>query len=190
MNKYEIRTEKKKTAIIYAALELFKQNGFTNTSIKQIASLAVVSQVSIYNYFGSKDALVAECVKFLSKDVIAKARELLNSDIDFKEKLFGGLTLCTGKITLSMREYFTDSSLTDVNFMHLLNIYIQDLENEIFAEYIEAGKEAGVIQATIPTKTFLQFFKAFHSIELDSSNINENVQNLHQLFLYGIIGKL
>lgn len=189
MNKYEIRTHKKKTAIIHAALELFKEHGFTNSSIKQIASMAHVSQVSIYNYFGSKDALVFECVKLISNDIITKAYELLYSDMDYKEKLFAGLTLCTGKITLSMNEYFSASSLTDVNFVNLLNTYIQNVLNEIFTEYIEAGKKEGIISSTIPTTTILNFFSAFHSIELDSENLNQDIQDIHHLFLYGIIGK-
>jgi AcrR family transcriptional regulator len=189
MNKYEIRTHKKQTAIIEAALELFKENGFTNTSIKQIASSANVSQVSIYNYFGSKDALVSECVKLLSQDTISNARELLDSNMDYQEKLFKGLSLCSGTITMSIRNYFSNTTFTDVNFMHLLNRYIKELENEIFVEFIEAGKEAGAISSTIPTQTILQFFKAFHSIELDSSDFSKNIKNLHQLFLYGIIGK-
>ncbi|EGP8440429.1 TetR/AcrR family transcriptional regulator, partial [Listeria monocytogenes] len=50
MNNYEKRTLKKKTAIIQAALSLFGEQGFSDVSIKDIAALADVSQVSIYNY--------------------------------------------------------------------------------------------------------------------------------------------
>ena len=55
MNQYQKTTEKKKQAIIQAALRLFKEKGFKETSIKSIAEAAEVSPVSIYNYFGSKD---------------------------------------------------------------------------------------------------------------------------------------
>lgn len=51
MNNYEKRTLSKKTAIIEAAQILFGKQGFTAVSIKDIAALADVSQVSIYNYF-------------------------------------------------------------------------------------------------------------------------------------------
>ena len=62
MNQYQKTTEKKKQAIIQAALQLFKEKGFKETSIKSIAEVAEVSPVSIYNYFGGKDNLVALCV--------------------------------------------------------------------------------------------------------------------------------
>ena len=51
MNQYQKTTEKKKQAIIQAALRLFKEKGFKETSIKSIAEVAEVSPVSIYNLF-------------------------------------------------------------------------------------------------------------------------------------------
>ena len=58
---------KKKQAIIQAALQLFKEKGFKETSIKSIAEVAEVSPVSIYNYFGSKEiwwlSVLMTCLK-------------------------------------------------------------------------------------------------------------------------------
>ena len=76
MNKYELRTNKKKEDIVNSALALFRDNGFQNTSIKQIADRAKVSQVSIYNYFGSKDALVTECAKVIMKNTLENAKQI------------------------------------------------------------------------------------------------------------------
>ena len=42
MNKYEITTEKKKNSIVNAALTLFKENGFTNVNVKEIAALIII----------------------------------------------------------------------------------------------------------------------------------------------------
>jgi len=65
MNKYELRTNNKKSAIMEATLTLINEKGFTASSIQQIASLAKVSPVSIYNYYGSKEKLVLECIKLI-----------------------------------------------------------------------------------------------------------------------------
>ena len=78
MNKYQKTTEKKKQAIIQAALQLFKEKGFKDTSIKSIAEAAEVSPVSIYNYFGSKDNLVALCVNDLFEEITQQAEDILN----------------------------------------------------------------------------------------------------------------
>ena len=92
MNNFEIRTNKKKSAIIDAAKKLFKDKGFISVSIREIASKANVSQVSIYNYFGSKDALVGECVSSLMNEILDQAREILHSKMDFEGKLMKALS--------------------------------------------------------------------------------------------------
>ncbi|HBJ9071269.1 TPA: TetR/AcrR family transcriptional regulator, partial [Listeria monocytogenes] len=94
MNNYEKRTLKKKTAIIQAALSLFGEQGFSDVSIKDIAALADVSQVSIYNYFGSKESLVGECASIIMQDTITLAEEILASEGTFTQKLERALQLC------------------------------------------------------------------------------------------------
>lgn len=84
MNKYEIRTQKKKDAIISAAISLFREKGYTNVSINEIAASSGISTVSIYNYFNNKEGLVTECANILMQDSIQSARKLLEEKIDFK----------------------------------------------------------------------------------------------------------
>jgi TetR/AcrR family transcriptional regulator, mexJK operon transcriptional repressor len=53
----------KSDAIIAAACKLFFQIGFTQTSIEAIAALAGVSKVTVYNRFGTKEALFTAAVE-------------------------------------------------------------------------------------------------------------------------------
>lgn len=94
MNQYQKTTEKKKQAIIQAALRLFKDKGFKETSIKSIAEAAEVSPVSIYNYFGSKDNLVTLCVNDLFEEITQQAEDILKSNLAFNTKLDQALDLC------------------------------------------------------------------------------------------------
>ncbi|PLX21155.1 MAG: hypothetical protein C0599_08290 [Salinivirgaceae bacterium] len=48
----------KKEKIVDAAITLFGENGFHNTSISQIAKNAGVSKGLMYNYFESKEELL------------------------------------------------------------------------------------------------------------------------------------
>ena len=50
----------KKAIITKAALELFSEQGYHNSSISKIASKAGVSKGLMYNYFESKEALIME----------------------------------------------------------------------------------------------------------------------------------
>jgi AcrR family transcriptional regulator len=56
------RAERKREAIITAARALFLRDGF-DVSVDQIAAEAGVSKVTVYNHFGSKQALFVEVVK-------------------------------------------------------------------------------------------------------------------------------
>ncbi|WP_440874207.1 TetR/AcrR family transcriptional regulator [Thalassotalea sp. PLHSN55] len=51
------RSTEKKQAILNAAISEFKNNGFANTSMDQIAMAAAVSKRTVYNHFASKDIL-------------------------------------------------------------------------------------------------------------------------------------
>jgi len=192
MNKYELTTEKKKKSIINAALTLFKDKGFTSVRIKEIAALAHVSQVSIYNYFESKEALIAECANIVMSDTLQQAADILRQDMDFDEKIKLALLLCTENINLSISKYFTQEALNDPTLVDLLTKSINESKNTIFREYIELGKQEKVIATTISTETFLYFIEALNimgsKIEFDD-DISEKIKHIHHLFLYGIIGK-
>jgi len=192
MNKYELTTEKKKKSIINAALTLFKDKGFTSVSIKEIAALAHVSQVSIYNYFGSKEALVAECVNIVMSDTLQQAADILAKDISFTEKINSALLLCTEKMNLSISKFFTEEALNDPALVELLTRDISESKNKIFQEYIELGQQEKIIDSTIPTEALLDFMEAFNimgsKLKFDDDT-SEKIKHIHHLFLYGIIGK-
>lgn len=197
MNKYEITTQKKKNAIINAALTLFGKKGFTDVSIKEIATFAHVSQVSIYNYFGSKAAIVAECVDYFMSDMLSQIRDIIfATDISFIEKTNLILLNCTESINLSLSKHFTEAALKDPAMMALLAENINERKNIIFREYIELGKQEKIIDNTIPTETFLDFMEAINivgsKIDFDGISIDDMsvyIKHTNHLFLYGILGK-
>ncbi len=189
MNKYEIRTEQKKNAIIQAAFELFNQNGFSNTNIKEIAASASVSQVTIYNYFGSKEALVAECSKVIMQQTIEHAREILTLDLNFKDKLIKALDACSSGVNLSFSKYLSEIALSDPMLIKLLQENINVWKRQVFQDYIELGKQEGVIDSSITTEIVLKFIDSLNHIKLDPNNIQQEQMQIHQLFLYGILGE-
>ncbi|MDR2474815.1 MAG: TetR/AcrR family transcriptional regulator [Bacteroidales bacterium] len=73
----EIRNEKKH-AIMHAAFLLFANQGYTSTSITQVAEKANISKGLMYNYFESKEALLNAIVEWVRNEV----RELLDPDHD------------------------------------------------------------------------------------------------------------
>lgn len=192
MNQYQKTTEKKKQAIIQAALQLFKDKGFKETSIKSIAEAAEVSPVSIYNYFGSKDNLVALCVNDLFEEITQQAENILNSDLDFKTKLDHAFALCQEKMSQQISAYFQDKMVEDSVFSTLLTKAITAKKRDIYRAYIELGKEEGLIAKDLSTELVLNVMDALNGMgnQLDhSDNLETEVDQIHQIFLYGIFGK-
>lgn len=192
MNQYQKTTEKKKQAIIQAALRLFKDKGFKETSIKSIAEAAEVSPVSIYNYFGSKDNLVALCVNDLFEEITQQAEDILNSNLDFKTKLDHVFALCQEQMSQQISDYFQDKMVKEPTFSTLLAKAITVKKRDIYRAYIELGKEGGLIAEDLSTELILNVMDALNGMgnQLDhSDNLETEVDQIHQIFLYGIFGK-
>ncbi|MFR6420639.1 MAG: TetR/AcrR family transcriptional regulator, partial [Streptococcus salivarius] len=191
-NQYQKTTEKKKQAVIQAALRLFKDKGFKETSIKSIAEAAEVSPVSIYNYFGSKDNLVALCVNDLFEEITQQAEDILNSNLDFKTKLDHAFALCQEKMSQQISDYFQDKMVEDSVFSTLLTKAITVKKRDIYRAYIELGKEEEAIAEDLSTELILNVMDALNSVGnqlAHSDNLETDVKQIHQIFLYGILGK-
>ncbi|WP_314370300.1 TetR/AcrR family transcriptional regulator [uncultured Streptococcus sp.] len=192
MNQYQKTTEKKKQAIIQAALRLFKEKGFKETSIKSIAEVAEVSPVSIYNYFGSKDNLVALCVNDLFEEITQQAEDILKSNLAFNTKLDQALDLCQEKMSQQISYYFQDITVRDPAFSSLLTKAITAKKRDIYRTYINLGKEEGLIARDLSTELILNVMDALNSVGnqlAHSDNLETDVKQIHQIFLYGTLGK-
>ena len=192
MNQYQKTTEKKKQAIIQAALRLFKEKGFKETSIKSIAEAAEVSPVSIYNYFGSKDNLVTLCVNDLFEEITQQAEDILKSNLAFNTKLDQALDLCQEKMSQQISDYFQDKTVRDPAFSSLLTKAITAKKRDIYRTYINLGKEEGLIARDLSTELILNVMDALNSVGnqlAHSDNLETDVKQIHQIFLYGILGK-
>lgn len=192
MNQYQKTTEKKQQAIIQAALRLFKDKGFKQTSIKSIAEAAEVSPVSIYNYFGSKDNLITLCVNDLFEEITQQAEDILKSNLAFNTKLDQALDLCQEKMSQQISDYFQDKMVEDSVFSTLLTKAITAKKGDIYRAYIHLGKAEGLIAEDLSTELILNVMDALNGMGnqlAHSDNLETEVEQIHQIFLYGILGK-
>ena len=193
MNKYQLTTEKKKRSIIQAALSLFKRMGFKNVSISEIAKSAKVSKASIYNYFGSKEAVMSECVDVVMHGMNDKANEILSAqDISFLEKIEAALALCEDEINKALSEYFSQNALRDESLCYLLLENVNRSKNVIYRSYVEHGKAQGALDNSISTEIYVSFLEAVNTMgtKLDfSDDANGTLEQIHKLVLYGLVGR-
>ncbi|HWH86825.1 MAG TPA: TetR/AcrR family transcriptional regulator [Pseudomonas sp.] len=80
-------TDRKREAIIQAAIAEFRAHGFEITSMDKIAATAGVSKRTVYNHFPSKEELFAEILNQLWERIIAEPSVSYNRDQPLSEQL-------------------------------------------------------------------------------------------------------
>lgn len=189
MNKFEIRTQQKKDAIIHAALKLFKEKGFVHVSIKDIAEESGVSSVSLYNYFGSKEGVVKECANVLMQNTIHMAKELLKQNIEFKDKLSQVLEICADQ---DYQLLGTPGAVEDQVLASLYSENTNKIRMELIRELIGLGKKEGAIHSSVSLETLLELLSVVGTLQASwakSGNYTNKMAELNQLLLFGFIGR-
>lgn len=75
------KSEQRRDKIIQAALELFLNNGYENTSLSDIIALSGGSLSTIYKCFGDKDGLFKSVIEFM----VSEFSEAVRKSADFRE---------------------------------------------------------------------------------------------------------
>ncbi|VVP39491.1 HTH-type transcriptional regulator RutR [Pseudomonas fluorescens] len=80
-------TDRKRAAIIQAAIAEFRANGFDITSMDKIAATAGVSKRTVYNHFPSKEELFAEILNQLWARLTAEPETSYRPDLPLREQM-------------------------------------------------------------------------------------------------------
>lgn len=83
----QTRSELKRSAILSAANQAFRQDGVKATSMDKIAELAQVSKRTVYNHFSTKEELVSQLICELWGDAVMQTGLSYESDICIKQQL-------------------------------------------------------------------------------------------------------
>ena len=197
MNGFERRKEQRKESIQRAALDLFKVYGFKKVSINDIAHKAGVSQVTIYNHFGSKDELVREVIKAQFLGMLEKVREIMKQEKPFPEKLE---TIVFDKTEIA-RQYHGELLQTalqnDPEMQQWFESLWQQDINQITIDLVEDGKKNGYINPKRSQEALMLYLEILRRGVFASSdllaNLEPNVELLRELnflFIHGMMGKI
>ncbi len=104
-------TDRKREAIVQAAIVEFRTNGYDGTSVDKVAARAEVSKRTLYNHFPSKEELFAEILGVLWHSSVSRVALPYRADVPLREQL---LELTMQKMAL----------LADDNFLDLARVAI------------------------------------------------------------------
>lgn len=192
MDGFEKRREQKKRDILNAALALFMKYGLQKVSITEIAKKANVSQVTIYNYFESKDNLVRLVFKFYVDQIWDEQKHLLVNDLPFNEKI-KKIIFEKGIAANQISERFFQDFMKDYasGQSYVEEIY-QKEALPLFIKLFNEGREQGYIDSEISNEAILFYLKMFQEYlqREDVATMTLPIaEDLTKLFFYGIAGK-
>lgn len=198
MNGFEKRAEKIKGKIKDTTLELLSNMEPRNIRITDIANSAKVSQVTIYNYFGSKDDLINEALKSYYVDTLTEYEKYIsNSEHTFQETI--------RYIMFQKKETVHKFSTNKLNEILLQNPEMKKFVEEIYSsrvlplvvKMIENAKQKNEIKRDIPASLILFYINIFSDKTEELLKMSNNyqseekyIEDLLNLFFYGLAGKV
>lgn len=190
------RSEAKKEDIRRAALRLFQLHGFKKVTIREIAREADVSQVTIYNQFGSKEGLIRDVVSNLVEEVVDEFRSLMAEKRTFPEKLDW---ILLGKMK-AVSQYGGELMETLVaKDPELRDLVRRTYDREIMpmvASFFDEGREQGYVNPELSQEAILAYTEIFRNglmarpeLLAESEKPAGLVRELMTLYLYGLMGR-
>jgi AcrR family transcriptional regulator len=195
MNGFEKRALQIKEKIMKTTFEMLKTCDLNKIRIADIAKTSKVSQVTIYNYFGSKESLMREVFKFYINNSFNEFLEYMNGEHTFKEKIEWIILQereSTNTITPNMIEQLL---IDDQEIAQFLEKEYNERVIPVFLQFIEEGRKNGEISSKISTQGLMmyinismKYYQEFLGTIKKSGNMDLINEMLH-IFLYGICGK-
>jgi AcrR family transcriptional regulator len=196
MNGFERKKEQNRQVILRAAMELFQAYGFKKASISDIAHKADVSQVTIYNHFGSKEGLVREVVKDIILGIIEKARAIMKEDRPFPKRLE---TIIFDKTEIASQfhgELLQVAAQSDPEMREWIESLWQGDVNQLTVDLIQEGMRQGYINTQQSQEAITLYLEILRRGVFASPDLLANMEpdaklyrELNYLFMYGLVGK-
>ncbi|RKD90652.1 TetR/AcrR family transcriptional regulator [Mangrovibacterium diazotrophicum] len=148
-----METKDKKLIIVEKAEELFASQGFSGTSVREIAKAADVNVAMISYYFGSKEQLLMEILRYRSDYLQTKVDDLLNSaTLSWWDKMDIHIDYYVEKMRDNQHLHRIIVREVDMNSGSEMSEFILQRKKahfDRFCDFIKQGQEAGVFATDV-----------------------------------------
>ena len=195
MDGFEKRKEQKKENIRRSAIELFQNHGFKKVSISDIAKRADVSQVTIYNHFGSKEELVRDVLQWYAMMLLARYKSIMESDRPFMEKLEEIVFDKSEVISQFQGELMQNWMQNDPEMQEFINNLYASHVMPIARNFFNEGLQQGHIDRKFSLEAIMVYFEILRQGFFNTPELSERAQSnpglmkeLIRLMTYGLNG--
>jgi AcrR family transcriptional regulator len=189
MNGFQRRREMKMKSILQAAFELFSTRGIKPVSIAEIAQKAEVSQVSMYNFFKSKENLVRQATFAYMDETMKESERVLESQIPFRDKVEKLLFISDEADRQSGPDFFRSAMASDPLIQAMLKEYYELKTEPFILRLVEEGKLEGCINPDLSAEAIRLYIRAIQGVVAEAGLPKQVSLDLNALFFYGLQGK-
>ncbi len=175
--------EEKKQGILDAAFDAFGENGYRNTTIKDIADIAGIAPGSVYTYFEDKEALFRSTVYEGLNTFYMELRRIISLpetfEVKFNRVIDFGFDLFK-KVHPIFRGMFSEANRLDLFRTNIDNLC------DAFIELFLEGKRLGVIKMfedTEMTRMTIRIFISgilFHTSLIPRDDLDIEIDRLKE----------
>lgn len=141
--------------ILEQAQKRFFMYGFMNVSMDEIASLVGMSKKTIYQHFPSKNRLIEDCIKEYIIAAIKRYKQIVNSPIEYIDKLYKILSLVGNTYLKMSKSYRDDLRLRRPDIWHRIEEIRKRTVFTDFTIFLNEGIEKGIVRSGIHPATLL-----------------------------------
>lgn len=196
MNGFEKRTQKIKERIMKVTLEMLSTMEPRAIRISDIVEEAKVSQVTIYNHFGSKEALINEALQsWYIQSVEEIEQHISNQDLSFKETLEILIFYKKESVQKYSASRLNEWLLQDPEMKEYVNQVYKERVRPLLLQMINKAKRRGEIQRNLPESMILFYMNMFKEeaenfTQFSASYESEEAfaEDMMHLFFYGLAG--
>ena len=193
IDRRERRSIETREKIFRAALQLFAERGFSNTTIDAITEAVDIGKGTFFNYFDNKEGILLEYQEMQMGRAMAFVAESMNSQEPLSTLIYKLAVTMTAEQQKSPTLF---QSLMTAIFSNkaIGNRMAEGLGGgrEMMAELIENRQKSGEIRSDIPAKEIARSFQRmiFGTMliwSLDPENtLEEHLRNMVNIFVKGI----
>ncbi|MEO6219384.1 MAG: TetR/AcrR family transcriptional regulator [Ginsengibacter sp.] len=180
-----VKTGSKKDVIVRAASSLFKEKGYTATSMRDIAEAIGVEAPSLYNHIGSKKEILNEICLRIARLFTIHLKEV---EINGETILAKIESIIRFHISMMIEEY-RNVYISDHEWKHMPEPYLSDFKTQRriyrtrLATLLQKGIDNSEIRPVNPYVAVLTILSAIGGIEswhrsgkrLDTKSLEENM---------------
>lgn len=152
LSRRERQKADRRNRIYQAAVELFAENGYHDTTVQQITDRADVGKGTFFNYFPSKEAILIDYYHSITGELIAYAEGLqargTRARIAGIFRRAAGMAVREGRLfDILIREIFSRPALLELDIQNHERFLM------LFAEVLSAGQRSGEVRPDVEIDT-------------------------------------